>query len=416
MAEHLFIRLSSQSSGSVSWITTDASGRRSGLEKRGALAEVATTANNSAVVLIVPGTEVVNAQARVPLRRGSKLRQAIPYALEDQLADDVENLHFAIGKRTSDGEYPVAVTARQNMREWLATLESAGIRAQSIVADSNCVPVTPGGVTIIFEEDICLLHGPDGADLVLEGMNIDQALEIAGVHVGDEATASMPVNLYMSRDDHERNKDRIEFLSGQLPGLHTRIMVDGSIAHLAAGMFSRDAINLRQGDFAPRSSTEMTWKPWRLAAGLAVAVLVVLIGGEAAELIVLKNREQALNDKITAAFTEAFPGVTLRGDPANQMRSELAALRASAGKGDSFFLEALAALASATQGQSAGQLDSIGFRNGVLDLKIIVPSVEVLDRIRQNMEGAGDFEVQLESANPSGDQVEGRIQLRRASS
>lgn len=416
MAEHLFIRISSQPDGDVTWITTDASGRRSGLEKRGSLAAAAQKAEAKKVILIVPGTEVVNAEARVPLRGGSKLRQAIPYALEDQLADDVDKLHFAIGKRSADGEYPVAVTDKQNMRDWLASLESVGLRAQSIVAESNCVPVTPGGVTVIFENETCLLHSADGADLVLEGMSVEDVLEIAGIHAGDEATAAMPVNLYMSREDHENNKDRLEFLADQLTGLNTRIMVDGAIAHLAAGMFSREPINLRQGEFASRASPEMTWKPWRLAAGLAVAVLLVLIGGEVAELAVLKNREQALDKDIAAAFTEAFPGVTLRGDPANQMRSELAALRAAAGSGDSFFLEALAALSTATQGQGAGQLDSIGFRNGVLDLKIIVPSVEVLDRIRQNMEGAGDFDVQLESANPSGNQVEGRIQLRRANS
>ncbi|NNF52773.1 MAG: type II secretion system protein GspL [Gammaproteobacteria bacterium] len=416
MADHLFIRISSGLSSEISWITTDASGRRTGIERHGSLADAATKASSCKVVLIVPGTEVVNTQARVPLRGGSKLRQAIPYALEDQLAEDVEKLHFAIGKRTADGEYPVAVTARENMESWLGVLEEAGIRAQSVVADTSCVPVTPGGVTIIFENDACLLHGADGTDIVLEGMSIDQVLELSGVHVGDEASSSMPVNLYMSADDHEKHKNRVEFLSGQFPGMNTRIMADGSIAHLASGMFSREAINLRQGDFASRSSPESTWKPWRLAAGLAAAVFLVLIGGEAVELAVLKNREKALDESIATAFTEAFPGVTLRGDPANQMRSELAALRAAAGSGDSFFLEALAALAAATNGQTSGQLDSVGFRNGVLDLKIIVPSVEVLDRIRQSMESAGSFEVQLESANPSGNQVEGRIQLRRSNS
>lgn len=416
MSEYLFIRLPSQPAGSVSWIATDSSGRRSGLEKRGTLAEAAAKAGGNKVIVVVPGAEVVNTSANVPVRGGSKLRQAIPYALEDQLAEDVDKLHFAIGKRSDNGEFPVAVTSRQNMQAWLEALAGVGVTPQAMVADSGCIPVTPDGVTIIYENDMCLLHGKDGADLVLEGMSIDQVLEIAGVHAGDEASASMPVNLYVSRDDHEKSKDRIAFISDQLPGLNTRIMVDGSIAHLAAGMFSRDAINLLQGDFSQRKSPDVAWRPWRFAAGLAIAVLVVLIGGEAVELAVLKHREQALDEKITAAFEEAFPGVTLRGDPANQMRSELAALRAAAGSGDSLFLEALGALAAATQGQTSGQLDSLGFRNGVLDLKIIVPSVEVLDSIRQSMEGTGSFNVQLESANPSGTQVEGRIQLRRTGS
>lgn len=416
MTEHLFIRMPLQSAGVVSWIETDASGRRRGLEKRGSLAEAAADVGRNSVVLIVPGTEVVQASAHVPVRGGSKLRQAIPYALEEQLADDVENLHFAIGKRSSEGDYQVAVTAKQNMRDWLAALENAGIRAKAIVADSGCVPETPGGLTLIMDGDQCLVHGSDNTDLVFEGMNLEHVLDFSGVHIGEEDSATLTINLYMSQEEYDREAERIEFLAGQLPGLNARVMADGSLAHLASGMFSRGAINLRQGEFAPRTSSENLWKPWRLVAGLAVALLVVLIGGEAVELAVLKNREAALDERISSAFAEAFPGVTLRGDPANQMRSELASLRAAATGGDSFFLEALAALATATQGQGTGQIDSIGFRNGVLDLKIIVPSVDVLDRIRQKMESVGNFNVQLESANPSGNQVEGRIQLRRTSS
>ncbi len=414
MAEHLFIRLSAQQHDSCTWITTDASGRRSGLEQSGTLESAARKAQQHRVVLMVPGTEVVQTSARIPLRAGSKLRQAVPFALEDQLADDVENLHFAIGKRSDDGAYPVAITARDNMRDWLARMEAVGLRPRSIVADSNCVPATPGGMTIILEGDTCLVSSADGASLMMEGMEIDQVLEFAGVNFGEETSATMPINIYLSKADHEKHEKRLEFLASQLPGLTTRVMVDGSLAHLAAGMFARSAINLRQGEFAPRSSPEKILKPWRFAAGLAAAVLVVLLAGEAVQLMVLKNREKAVDERISATFQEVFPNVTLRGDPANQMRSELAALRAAAGSTDSFFLEALDALATATRGENAGRLDSISFRNGVIDLKIIVPSVEVLDRIRQGMEKAGGLAVELESANPSGDQVEGRIQLQRA--
>ena len=33
----------------------------------------------------------------LPLRGGARLAQAVPFALEEQLASDVEGLHFAIG-------------------------------------------------------------------------------------------------------------------------------------------------------------------------------------------------------------------------------------------------------------------------------------------------------------------------------
>lgn len=414
MSEHLFIRILPGVTDQVDWIATDGAGRRIGLVQKGSLAEAASKAAQRRLVLVVPGTAIVHTHARVPVKGGSKLRQAIPYALEDQLADDVESLHFAIGKRDDDDTFPVVVTARKNMLAWQARMEEAGLRPQAIVSDSSCVPETPNGCTIILDGELAYVHGPGDLNLVLEGMSLDQVLELSGVHVGDAATAAMPVNVYVAREQHEENAELIEFLSGQLPGLNSRVMVDGSLAHLAAGMFARDAINLRQGEFAPRGSPEKLWKPWRLVAGLAAAIVLVAIGGQALQLLLLKQQERELDAQMKTAFEEVFPDITLRGDPANQMRSLLAAMRSQAGSADPVFLDALAALSEASSGSEKGRVESVSFRNGVLDLKILVPSVEILDNIRQNMEKTGGFEVELESANPSGNEVEGRIQLKRA--
>ncbi len=413
MSEYLFIRLSPDAADQVSWITTDAGGRRIGLTQSGQLTEAAGKAAQRKLVLIVPGTEIVHTHARVPVRSGSKLRQAVPYALEDQLADDVENLHFALGKRGSNDLIPVAVTARDNMRRWLALMENVGLRPQIIVSDSSCVPDTPDGYTVIVDGELIHVHGPEGLELVFEGMGLDQVLELSGVHMGETESVSKPINLYLTREAHDRNAELLEFLSGQLPGLNSRVMVDGSLAHLAAGMFAREATNLRQGEFAPRGSPEKLWKPWRWVAILAAAVLLVGLGGQGLELLMLRKQEQALDLKMRTVFEEVFPDVPLGGDPANQVRSLLSAMRSQAGNTDPVFLDALGALSEASQGDWNGRIESASFRNGVLDLKILVPSVEVLERIRQNMEQAGAFVVVLESANPSGQEVEGRIQLQR---
>jgi len=71
------------------------------------------------VVAFVPGVDVRLAMAQVPARQEKRILQAVPYALEDQLAEDVDTLHFAIqfdarGRRESD-PVPVAITSRARM-------------------------------------------------------------------------------------------------------------------------------------------------------------------------------------------------------------------------------------------------------------------------------------------------------------
>ena len=55
----------------------------------------------------------------------------MPYALEEQLADDIDDLHFAIGKRPSGlRRTPVAVITRSLMDQWLTGVKSNGLEAR----------------------------------------------------------------------------------------------------------------------------------------------------------------------------------------------------------------------------------------------------------------------------------------------
>ena len=66
-------------------------------------------------IVLVPGTDVLLAEPVLPLKSGAKLAQVVPFALEEQLAADVEDLHFAVGKRDSRPGTPVAAVARTRM-------------------------------------------------------------------------------------------------------------------------------------------------------------------------------------------------------------------------------------------------------------------------------------------------------------
>ena len=143
MAEFLVIRIPPEPDASFSWIVVTDDGTRLSSVSTGPLVQAVAMAAERKVIALAPGTEVLLTQVNLPVRSPSKLRQAIPYALEEQLADDVEGLHFAAGKRTADGITPIAATARSNVESWMDTLGQAGLGASQIVADTE-------GVEIIF--------------------------------------------------------------------------------------------------------------------------------------------------------------------------------------------------------------------------------------------------------------------------
>ena len=87
----------------------------------GELVQAVPLAVGRRVAVIVPASAVLVTESDAPARSAAKLLQVIPFALEERVADEVENLHFAIGERAPDtGRVPVAVVTRARIDAWLA--------------------------------------------------------------------------------------------------------------------------------------------------------------------------------------------------------------------------------------------------------------------------------------------------------
>ena len=65
--------------------------------------------------LLVPGVDVLLTSVALPKMSSSKLKMAVPFALEENVAENVSQLHFSIGGRKGES-YPVAVTNNNKMK------------------------------------------------------------------------------------------------------------------------------------------------------------------------------------------------------------------------------------------------------------------------------------------------------------
>ncbi|WP_455216986.1 type II secretion system protein GspL, partial [Kaarinaea lacus] len=93
----------------------------------GDLKEAATQAVGARVTVLVPGEDVLLARAQLPEMKGQKLARAVPFALEEQLANDAEDVHVAIGRRDASGKLANAVILRETIDSWLSRLREAGL-------------------------------------------------------------------------------------------------------------------------------------------------------------------------------------------------------------------------------------------------------------------------------------------------
>ena len=118
---------------------------------RGDAAALATAVGDAPLnVLLATPQAWVGAQV-LPRVAGRRLRQAVAFAVEDQLAGDLEAQHVAVGRRHADGRVEFAVIAGDALQAALERLRAAGLRAVSLTPLASLLP--PDGAGVLAEPD-----------------------------------------------------------------------------------------------------------------------------------------------------------------------------------------------------------------------------------------------------------------------
>jgi len=407
MSETLVIRLRAAEEAPASWLVVDANGARSGPLHSGPVSDALNLAPGRRVVLLVPGTEVALAEPELPLRSSARLAQVVPYALEEQLASDVDTLHFAVGTRTAGAVgTPVAIVARSLMQRWYDQCEAAGIHADAAYADSVAVPVGTTGCTLLLDESLLYVRRADALPYVLDATEVAAALDLAlgSPEAGPESGEN--VTFYAGTTEYERHSETIEGLRGRTAALQVKLLPEGALPLLAAQAVTGAGVNLLQGAFGARSSLGTRLREWRLPASLAAAVALLFVANQALGWWQMSRAERALDAQIAEIFAQALPGQPVV-DPRAQMQGALGAR----GAGGAGLLPVLSVLAEAMAQAPSARIEAMSFRGNALELRLTAPTVESLDGIKQTMTRDG-MTAELQSATPRGGVVEGRLQVR----
>lgn len=412
MAEYLVIRLGSAPDNGVSWIAVDDGGARKSAVARGSLAEASAQAGEREVIVLVPSASVLSTTVDLPIRGGSRLLAALPYALEEQLADDVDRLHFAAGTRREDDLLPVAVASVEAMDGWLGTLSEAGISPHRLVAESCGLARIPGTLSMLLGDGEVTFNDGENTEFVLQDVTPVEALTIAGIMNSDQREAGHLL-VYTEPDNEQRYAEDWRVLRKELASVDINVLPDGVLPRLAVTVASGRGVNLLQGRYGPRSDLRALFHPWRFAAVLLLALGAVAIGAKAADFFRLTRDEAALMAQFTQEYRQIRPD-DMREivDPISIVNSLRRSVGAPVASG--VFLPTLQQLGKALQQYSGAQIEAISYRAGVIDVRLTAPDVATLDNIQRSVSGSGRFAASIQSTDQVGDKISSRIQIREA--
>lgn len=393
----IFIRVPENLADNYSWVKR--SDGSSSSVQTGSMLDAADDAKGAQVVLLVPTEKILITTIEVPTKKDSVRLKAAPHLLSDQIASNMEDLHFCVGPSTEE-EATIAVVDKRLIEGWIGLCKAHGLHARAIIPDCLSIPWHTGGWSVLVEEKQALVRTDAGVGYSCHPAMLDTLLQSAILEEAPEH-----IQLWLSPGtDVELN---IEDKSINL--LVEEGKVD-SLEFLSTGWNPKRQIDLQQGEHGLGQNIGLKLKPWRWAATLFGALLLFQVANMFIEQQKLQKQEQLLSIEIEKVFKRNFPNAKTVSGIRKRMSERLTQLGGNSGQ--SIDMMPLLAQSSAIVVQKQGsKMEGFNFRSGDLELSVSANSLSELEALRSDIATATGKEIGFK-ANSSGGKNIGTITIK----
>lgn len=259
---------------------------------------------------LIPGDEALFCMADIPAKQARFINQALPYAVEEQIAQDIDSVHLALGAHTQEG-YRVAAVDRVRMAQWLELFSGwSRTRLEAIYPDAALLPVTEGGWSVCLDGETAMMASDRGEWLSMQSANLGMFAQTLAVPPSEDVVAEVPVVIYGT--DAEFDEQQAVLGDIMVPGrLSVRresleLMPLELLAHAHHHHLCRP-INLCQRDFSLKGGKDSPLKPWKPLIAVAAVWFVVQIALEAGMGFYYQQQADELQQQAMSVYRQAFP-------------------------------------------------------------------------------------------------------------
>ncbi|AQR73574.1 general secretion pathway protein GspL [Sphingomonas sp. LM7] len=237
--------------------------------------------------VLVPTEQVRLLAVDLPLPNRTKRLEALPFAIEDQIAEPVESVHLALGAEIAPKRYLVAVVRHDVMAGWIDTADAAGLGHAAMVPDALALPRPDAGTWAVdLAADRAVVRAGDGTGFAVSPAILQAAWQGAGRPPALAYGAPLPAE-----------------------------MAAGGSTLAPAALSERllaPALDLRQGLYTRRrTALPNIWRRLGWIVALGAAAHVVIAAADTVMLRTIADRREADTRALVAV---AAPGANLSGD------------------------------------------------------------------------------------------------------
>jgi general secretion pathway protein L len=393
----------------VEWLIkeNDGSVRGSGVTDYRGLADVADPnvewlGKPDNTIVLIPSQMVLMVTCEVPGRSAAQIRRALPFAVEEYVATDIESMHIAPAAIKPGSPIVCSIVERAALTNWVGCFRSLGIEPGYFVADAQLLATEGGTASVLFDGDGALVTTADQAAMV------------------DRGTLVFALNAVAPDNVIAVNGELTDLEIGQLdnaPDIESVTLNEYGVMDYLASRFQPNAcINLLQGEFKPQQPTNPNATKWMSVAALAALWVVVAFFAMVVEGWWSSSEADRLEADSLALYRQFAPresqptGVDVLR---RRVASKLGERVVGGGTSTGGFVRLTAEFANALDPGS--EVTSLRYqsRNDEVTVEVMLPNYEELEVIQQKLAQEG-VTVEVANAEDEGGKVRSRLRVKVA--
>lgn len=373
-------------------------------------------------LVIVPAEDVLVTQVEVPAKQRKHLSKALPFLIEEVLAEPIENMHLVSGNADSRGRIGVLAASHEKMSLWLDFCRQIGLEPDWLITETSCMQVEKGQLSICLDSTSSLIKVGDGPALKSDNRNLENLLELLlDSHPIDSSDA---VNLVVTNEASQHCQALIRstearFDNGEGKGTAEAQVIDTVFGYLSRSVCehlagSKPPVNLLQPPYRITRSKgkNINWRMIGYVAAICVSLQLIF---DIAMGFYLNHRASGLEQEITQLYRSLFPGdrkiVNVRVQMENHLSQEADSTNASD------FLQMMGIVGFQLKNMNRltdMQIQQVRYDNVQVEmiLDLNVRQVQQLDQFKQQLNGQG-LAVTILSASEDRQWVKGRLRISR---
>ena len=350
--------------------------------------------DRNSVIFAFPSEQATLLTHEVAKAERKLLTQSLPYSLEDRLAEDIDDLHFA-HRWLNEDEVAVVVVRKALMDEWQR--EPAISPVAQWVPDTLLLSAVSDQWTVVIEENRCLVRISEQQAFVCQP-------DLLNVFLSASLEAKAPASIIV----YCASESEVPQLDSNLKEL-VSVRKGAWLDAVVMGDQAPALLNVRQGAYVSILPWAKWWRQWRWVAASFLVAATVQGALSYVQLQQAVDVNLGIRRDIEVRYRDVYPQGAIV-DAEKQLERQLRSLRGDAqSAGFMSLLEQAGAVLTSVPGTQLLNLNYTD-RNGQLGLTLMASDFESLETLRSKLTNAG-LKVELENSNAQGDQVRARLRV-----